>query len=55
MNLKPKLTVELEDMTDRVVESVKKVEGIDDIQVINKIINVICESKIRGKVIIAIA
>jgi len=55
LNLKPKLTVELEEMTDKIVESIKKVEGIDDIQVINKIINVICESKIRGKVIIAIA
>jgi len=55
LNLKPKLTIELEEMTDKIVESVKKVEGIGDIQVINKIINVICESKIRGKVIIAIA
>ena len=55
LNLKPKLTVELEDMTDKVVESVKKVEGVDDVQVINKIINIVCESKIRAKVIIAIA
>jgi len=55
LNLKPKLTIELEDMTDKVVKSVKKVEGVDDVQVINKIINVVCESKIRAKVIIAIA
>jgi ABC-2 type transport system ATP-binding protein len=33
----------------------KKVKGVDDVQVINKIINIVCESKIRAKVIIAIA
>ena len=55
LNIKPKLSVELEEMSDAIKEAVKKVDGIDDVQIINKIINVICESKLKAKVIIAIA
>jgi len=55
LNLKPKLTVELDKMSDAIVDAVKKVKGIDDAQIINKIINVICDSRLRAKVIIAIA
>ena len=54
LNIKPKLSIELEEMSDAITEAVKKVDGIDDVQIINKIINVICESKLKAKVIIAI-
>ncbi len=55
LNLKPKLTLELEKMTDKIAESVKKIEGIDNVKIINKIINVICDSKLRAKVVLTIA
>ena len=41
-------------MSDTIKEAVKKLDGIDNVQIINKIINVICESKLKAKVIIAI-
>jgi ABC-2 type transport system ATP-binding protein len=54
LNLKPKITIELEEMTDAIKEAVKKIEGIDNVQIINKIINIFCSLKLRGKVIAAI-
>ena len=54
LNLKPKISVELEKMSDGIVEAVKKVDGIGDVQIINKIINVICDPKKKAKVIVAI-
>lgn len=54
LNLKPKISVELEKMSDGIVEAVKKIDGIEDVQIINKIINVICDPKKKAKVIVAI-
>ena len=55
LNLKPKMTVELENMSDDIITAVEKIDGLDDVKVINKIINVVCAPKIRAKVILAIA
>jgi ABC-type multidrug transport system ATPase subunit len=55
LQLKPRLTVELETMTPKVVEAVNKIKGVENIKVINKIININCDSKAKAKVILAIA
>jgi len=54
LNLKPKITVELEKMSDDVVASVKKVKGVDKVERIGKSIDVICDPKTKAKVILAI-
>jgi len=54
LNLKPKITVELEKMSNDVVESVKKVQGVDKVERIGKSIDVICDPKTKAKVILAI-
>ena len=54
MNLKPKITVELENVSDEIAESVRKVKGVDNVVIIGRSIDVICDSKTRAKVIKAI-
>jgi ABC-type multidrug transport system ATPase subunit len=54
LNLKPKLTLELEQMDDEIKKAIDDVSGIDDIKIINKIINIICDPKVKAKVIVAI-
>jgi len=54
LNLKPKITVELEIMSDDAVASVKKVKGVDKVERIGKSIDVICDPKTKAKVILAI-
>jgi len=55
MSIKPKITVELEKISDKVTEAVKKVDGVDKVEIIGRSIEVVCDSKTRGKVILAIA
>jgi len=54
LNLKPKLTLELDNMTDKIKKAINDVEGIDNIQIINKIINIVCNPNAKSKVIVAI-
>jgi len=54
LNLKPKLTLELENMTDKIQKAVRDIDGIENIQIVNKIINIICDPKAKSKVIVAI-
>jgi len=54
LHLKPKLTLELQEMTKDVVQTVKNLTEIDNVQIINKIINVICDPKQRVNVILSI-
>jgi len=54
MNIKPKITVELENISDAILESVKKVKGVDKAERIGRSIDVICDSKVKSKVIVAI-
>ncbi|MCK4366220.1 MAG: ABC transporter ATP-binding protein, partial [Thermoplasmatales archaeon] len=54
LKIKPKITVELEKISDRIVEAVKKVEGIDKLEISGNKIEIICDPKTRGKVVLAI-
>jgi len=54
LKIKPKIIVELEKISDRIVEAVKKVEGIDKLEISGNKIEIICDSKTRGKVVLAI-
>jgi ABC-2 type transport system ATP-binding protein len=54
LNLKPKITLELEELSKGIEESIKKVKGVDDIKIIDKSIEVSCDPKLKAKVIIAV-
>ncbi|UCH72005.1 MAG: ABC transporter ATP-binding protein [Thermoplasmatales archaeon] len=54
LNLKPKISVELEKISEKIVEVIKKTEGVDKVKVFGKKIDVICDSKTKFKVILAI-
>ena len=54
LNLKPKLTLELDNITDKIKKAVHDVHGIENIEIINKIINIMCDPKAKSKVIVAI-
>ncbi|MCX6664767.1 MAG: ABC transporter ATP-binding protein [Euryarchaeota archaeon] len=54
LNLKPKLTLELEKVSDAVVDAIKKISGIYDVKTIGCMIHVVCDSNISAKVIVAI-
>ncbi|MFO7678171.1 MAG: ABC transporter ATP-binding protein [Thermoplasmatota archaeon] len=54
LQLKPKLTLELETISDDIVNTIKSIQGIDSVQIINKIINVVCNPSLRSKVVVAI-
>lgn len=55
LNLKPKMIMELEEISEELAESVKKVKGVDNIKIIGKMMHVVCDSKTKAKVILAIA
>jgi ABC-type multidrug transport system ATPase subunit len=55
LNLKPTITVELEKISDTVIDEVKKINGIDKINIVGDRIDVICGSDVKVKVILAIA
>lgn len=54
LDLKPKISVELEKIVDDVIESIKKVKGVEKVEIKDKNIDVICEPTTKSKVIIAI-
>jgi ABC-2 type transport system ATP-binding protein len=54
LDLKPKITIELENISDSIIKSVKDVKGVDKVEVKEKSIDVSCESKTKSKVIVAI-
>ena len=55
LNLKPKITVTLDKISDEIVEAVRKVKGVDKIEIQEKNIEIICDSKTKAKVIVAVA
>ena len=55
LNLKPRITAELETMSDVVVSAVKKVDGVEKVEVHGKQIEVLCDAKMKAKVILAIS
>jgi ABC-2 type transport system ATP-binding protein len=54
LQLKPKLTLEVENISENIITLVKNMQGIESVEIINKIINVICPSSLRAKIIVAI-
>jgi ABC-2 type transport system ATP-binding protein len=54
LQLKPKLTLELETISQDVINVVKSMQGVESIEIVNKIINVICSPPLRAKIIVSI-
>lgn len=54
LQLRPKLTLELENISEDIITLVKTMQGIESVDIINKMINVICPSSLRAKIIVAI-
>ncbi|MFH1102030.1 MAG: ATP-binding cassette domain-containing protein [Methanobacteriota archaeon] len=55
LNLKPRITMTLEKMSNSVVEAVKNVVGDDAVKIQDRQIDVVCDSQMKVKVILAIA
>jgi len=54
LDLKPKINIELENINDKIVKSIKEVKGVDKVEIKDKSIDVACEPKTKSKVIVAI-
>jgi len=54
LKIKPKLSLELVEISEKIIESVKKVKGIDKIEIRGKNLDIICNPEARAKVIVAI-
>ena len=54
LNLKPKLIIELEKISEKIVESVKKVEGVEKVEAFGVMIHVTCNQKAKSKIIISV-
>ncbi len=55
LNIKPKITVELKQLEDDIVKSVKNIKGIEKVETEANRIIVICDSETKAKVILTIA
>ena len=55
LNLKPQISVELASLSDKVIDAVKKVKGIDKVGTSENTIEVICDPQTKVQVILAIA
>lgn len=55
LNLKPQMSIELDNISDKIIKSIKNIKGIDKIEVKEKTINVICGSETKARVILATA
>lgn len=53
LNLKPKLVLEFEKISDEVVKSIKAVEGVESAKIIGVMIHVVCDPKTKSKIILA--
>jgi ABC-type multidrug transport system ATPase subunit len=54
LNIKPKITIELEELSEKIIKSVKAIKGIEKINIRDNNIDVICDSKNKARVIITI-
>lgn len=54
LKIKPKITVELEKISDKIIEAVKRVGDIDKVETSGNNIEIFCNPKTRAKVILAI-
>ncbi len=53
LNLKPKLVMELEKVSDEIINSVKKLEGVEKVDVLGVMLHVICNPRAKSKIILA--
>jgi len=54
LNLKPKLIIELEKISEKIVDSVKKVEGVEKVDAIGVMVHITCNQKAKSKIIISV-
>jgi len=54
LNIKPKMIMELENIPPKLEEKIKKVKGVDNVEIIGKMVHVVCDQTTKSKVIIAI-
>jgi ABC-2 type transport system ATP-binding protein len=54
LNLKPKLIIELEKITKKIIDSVNKINGVQLVENIGNIIHITCDSKTKSKIILSI-
>jgi ABC-type multidrug transport system ATPase subunit len=54
LNIKPKISIELEKIPEEIINSLNEVKGIEKIEVKDNTIDVICDPKIKARVIITI-
>jgi len=54
LNLKPKLVMELEKISDEIISSINKLEGVEKVEVIGVMVHVTCNPKVKSKIILAV-
>ena len=54
LNLKPKLVLELENISENIVQSVEQLDGVESVNVIGVMLHIHCDPKAKSKIIIAI-
>jgi ABC-type multidrug transport system ATPase subunit len=54
LDIKPKIKIDLEKISEKIIKSINEIKGIDKIDILNNSIEVICDSKIKARVIITI-
>jgi len=54
LKLKPKLVLELEKASDKIVKSVESLDGVEHAEIIGVMLHVVCDPKSKSKIIIAV-
>jgi ABC-2 type transport system ATP-binding protein len=54
LNIKPKITIELEKVSENIIKSINEIKGIEKIDIRDNNIDVICDSRAKARVIITI-
>lgn len=55
LNMKPRIIIELEKVSDEILEMVGKIRGVDGVEVRGKTIEVVCDARTKAEVILTIA
>ena len=54
LKIKPKITIELEKINEKIIKSINEIKGIEKIDIIKNNIDVICNSELKARIIISI-
>jgi len=54
LNLKPKLVIELEKVTDDIIKAIKSSEGVENVDVIGVMVHVTCNPRAKSKIILSV-